>query len=193
MQAHAADRDWNSPAWRQQLDAARVSYYADLEGDKAADAQAKQRFAALERERPHDATPQVYAGSLELLEAGRTWAVWRKHTLSMDGLAQMDAAVNGDPGNVEARLVRALTTWHLPFFFHRKQQAEADLVLLGPGSEQAARSGALPPQLAAAALDYWGQILDDRNQADAARRAYAAAIRVDRNSPGGADAVKRLR
>ena len=193
MQARAADRDSHASAWRQQLAAARASYYAGLEGDRSADAEARQRFAALLRDRPQNSTLRAYAGSLELLEAARTWAFWQKHTLSVDGLAQMDSAVNADPGDLEARFVRALTTWHLPFFFQRKQQAEADLLFLGPRSEQAARSGALPPELAAAALDYWGRILDDRAQANAAHRAFAAAVRVDRNSPGGADALKRLR
>ncbi len=132
-------------------------------------------------------------GSLELLDAAHTWAIWRKHALSQEGLGTMDAAVNAAPGDLEARFVRALTTWHLPFFFHRKQQAEADLLFLGPRAEQAARNGALPPPLAAAALDYWGQVLAERTQPDGARKAYLAAVRVDKNSPGGADAQKRLR
>jgi hypothetical protein len=190
VQADAGDT--GAAAWQQQLAAARASYYAGLEGDRAADAVARERFASLEREHPHDATLQAYSGSLELLEAGRTWALWRKHTLSTEGLQQMDSAVNADPNNLEARFVRAFTTWHLPFFFHRKQQAEADLLFLGPRAEGAARSGALPPQLAAAALDYWGQVLADRDQGDAARHAFVAAVRVDRSSPGGADALKHL-
>ena len=144
------------------------------------------------REHPNDATLQAYTGSLQLLESGRTWALWRKHALSEEGLAEMDAAVTADPNNLEARFVRALTTWHLPFFFHRKEQAEADLLFLGPRSEQAAQTGALPPELAAAALDYWAQVLSERNQADAAHNAYAAAVRVDRGSPGGKDALKHL-
>ncbi len=188
----ALDQDRNAAAWQQQLAAARSSYYADLSGDHAADSEARQRFAALVHDHPHDPTLEAYEGSLRLLEAGRTWALWRKHTLSMDGLAEMDSAVNADPNNLEARFVRALTTWHLPFFFHRKDQAEADLLFLGPRSEQAAQTGALPPQLAAAALDYWGQVLEERNQAAAARKAYTAAVRVDRGSPGGQDAQKRL-
>ena len=105
----------------------------------------------------------------------------------------MDAAVNSNPDDLEARFVRALTTWHLPSFFHRKQQAEDDLLYLGPRAETAARSGALPPKLAAAALDYCGQVLEDRKQPDKARQAYLAAARVDADSPAGKDAVKRLR
>ncbi len=176
-----------------QLAAARAAYYAALQGKSDAAEQARERFAALVREHPQDPTLRAYSGSLELLEAARTWAFWRKHTLSVEGLHTMDAAVDADPGDLEARFVRALTTWHLPFFFGRKQQAEADLQFLGPRAEQAAHTGALPPPLAAAALDYWGQVLADRGDAPRARGAYLAAVRVDGASPGGADARKRLR
>ena len=105
----------------------------------------------------------------------------------------MDTAVNADPNALEARFVRALTTWHLPFYFHRKQVAEEDLQFLGPRAEEAARTGALPPFIAAAALDYWGQVLAEHAQPNGARNAYMAAARVDKNSPAGADALKRLR
>ena len=188
----AADQNQAASAWKQQLAAARLSYYADLEGNHNADAEARQRFATLMREHPNDATLKAYIGSLQLLESARTWALWRKHTLSEDGLAEMDAAVNADPNNLEARFVRALTTWHLPFFFHRKEQAEADLIFLGPRCEQAAQTGVLPPELAAAALDYWAQVLSERKEPGAAHNAYAAAVRVDRASPGGKDALKHL-
>ncbi len=187
-----ADQDTHSPAWRDQLARARASYYAGLEGDRSADAEAHRRFDTLVREHPHDPTVTAYVGSLQLLDAARTWALWRKHSLSAEGLDQMDAAVQMDPSDLEARFVRALTTWHLPFFFHRKQQAEDDLLYLGPRAEQAAHTGALPPQLAAAALDYWGQVLADRNQSDEAHRAFIAAVRVDSGSPGGQDAARRL-
>ncbi len=190
--AGAADQASHQPDWYQQLAAARASYYAAIEGNRAADAEAQQQFADLVREHPHEATLQAYAGSLELLQASHTWSLGQKHALSVGGIAEMDAAVNADPNNLEARFVRALTTWHLPFIFHRKEQAEEDLLFLGPRSEQAVRTGALPPKLAAAALDYYGQVLDERKERDAARGAYEAAVRVDRSSPAASDALKRL-
>ncbi len=185
--------DASNRTWKAELDRARTAYYADLEGNRAADTEARERFAALQRAHPDDATLRAYMGSLELLDAARTWAVWRKHTLSQEGLSALDRAVDANPADLEARFVRALTTWHLPFFFHRRQQAEADLMIVGPRAEAAAREGALPPALAAAALDYYGQVLADRDKPGDARRAYEAAVRVDRASPGGADAFKRLR
>ncbi len=182
-----------SVSYAQQLASARSAYFRDIEGEHDADALARRQFEALRREHPQDPVITAYSGSLELLEAARTWAVWKKHSLSQEGLAQMDAAVNAAPDNLEARFVRALTTWHLPFFFHRKAQAESDLAAIAPRAEQASRSGQLPPQLAAAALDYYGQVLADRDDKNGAHQAYEAALRVDPQSPGGQDARKRLK
>lgn len=182
-------------AFADRLAEARRAYFADLEGQQGADDRARRQFAALAAERPHEPVVDAYLGSLDLLESGRTLAVWRKHTLASAGLKRLDTAVNQAPDNLEARFVRALTTWHLPFFFHRKEQAEHDLGIIGPRAEQAARQGSLPAPLAAAALDYWGQVLADRNgeePASQAREAFAAAVRVDPASPGGEDARKRL-
>jgi hypothetical protein len=182
-------------AFASRLAEARRAYFDDLEGKRGADDSARQQFAALEAERPHEPVLDAYLGSLELLESARTFAVWRKHTLAAEGLEKLDTAVSRAPDNLEARFVRALTTWHLPFFFHRKDQAEQDLSYIGPRAEQAARQGSLPAPLAAAALDYWGQILAERDgdrSAGPAREAFAAAVRVDPSSPGGVDASKRL-
>jgi len=181
------------PPWHGELAAARAPYYAGVDGNRDAINEARQRFDALAQQHPHNTTLEAYQGSLELLEASHTWALGRKHALSVEGIERMDSAVNADPNNLEARFVRALTTWHLPYFFHRKEIAEGDLLFLGPRSEQAAQTGELPPNLAAAALDYWGQVLAERDQPDAARKAYASAVRVDRSCPAGEDALKRLR
>jgi hypothetical protein len=171
---------------------ARALYFAGLEGRHGAADQARVSFAELSREYPGNAVVQAYAGSLELLDAAHTWAFWDKHRLASEGLQKMDQAVNRSPGNLEARFIRAATTWHLPFFFKRKEQSASDFALIAPQAEAAAKNGILPPPLAAAALDYYGQVLTDKDNADAARQAFAAAVRVDAGSPAGRDAQKRL-
>ncbi len=183
----------STSSYAERLASARSAYFRDVGGEHDADAAARQQFNALHRDHPNDPVVSAYSGSLELLEAARTWALWKKHMLSQEGLAEMDAAVSAAPDNLEARFVRALTTWHLPFFFHRKAQAESDLAAIAPRAEQASRSGVLPPPLAAAALDYYGQVLAGREDRSGAQRAFEAALRVDPKSPGGQDARKRLK
>jgi hypothetical protein len=185
---NAADAGFN-----QRLASARAAYFKDLEGDHQAHASAREQFGALAKERPDNTVVQAYIGSLDLLDAARTWAFWNKHVLSQQGLRELDAAVDKDPSNLEARFIRAATTWHLPFFFHRREQAESDLAYIAPRAAEAVAKGSLPPQLGAAALDYYGQVLSDKSDTAAARDAYQAAVRIDQSSPGGQDASRRLK
>jgi hypothetical protein len=182
-----------SLSYQHKLASARDAYFRGIEGDKEADKKAREDFAVLEHDHPQDSVVIAYQGSLDLLESARTWAVWKKHTLATDGLAKLDTAVNQSPDNLEVRFIRAATTYHLPFFFHRKDQAEQDFAFIAPRAEEAARKGTFPPALAAASLSYYGEMLSDKGDNGAARQAYLAAVRVDENSPGGKDAKKRLK
>jgi hypothetical protein len=180
-------------SFEQRMVEARKQYFADLQGNHAAADQARASFAALSRDYPDNAVVEAYNGSLELLEAARTWALWDKRRLANEGLQKMDQAVNRAPGDLEARFIRAASTWHLPFFYKRKEQSANDFAIIAPQAEAAAAKGTLPPQLAAAALDYYGQVLSDRSDSHGAKQAFEAAVRVDGDSPAGRDALKRLR
>jgi hypothetical protein len=177
----------------QRLAEARRQYFANLQGNRAAGDKARASFAALARDYPAPPVVEAYSGSLELLEAARTWAIWDKRRLANEGLQKMDRAVNRAPGDLEARFIRAASNWHLPFFYKRKEQAANDFTLIAPQAEAAAAKGTLPPELAAAALDYYGQVLIDRSDSHGAKQAFEAAVRVDGSSPAGRDAQKRLR
>jgi hypothetical protein len=177
----------------QRLGEARRQYFANLQGDHAAGDEARTIFAALEHDYPDQPVVTAYTGSLELLEAARTWAIWDKRRLANEGLEKMDQAVNRAPGDLEARFIRAASCWHLPFFYKRKEQAANDFTVIAPQAEAAAARGSLPPQLAAAALDYYGQVLMDRSDSHGAKQAFEAAVRVDSSSPAGRDAQKHLR
>jgi hypothetical protein len=182
-----------SPGFEHRLAEARTQYFADLQGNRAAADKARASFASLSRDYPGDPVVDAYSGSLELLDAARTWAIWDKRRLANEGLKKMDQAVNRAPGDLEARFIRAASTWHLPFFFKRREQAASDFTMIAPQAEAAAAKGTLPPELAAAALDYYGQVLIDRSDSHGAKQAFEAAVRVDGASPGGRDALKRLR
>jgi hypothetical protein len=180
-------------SFTQRLAEARSEYFAYLQGNRSAGDKARASFAALSREYPGTAVVDAYSGSLELLEAAHTWAIWDKRRLANEGLAKMDQAVNRAPDDLEARFIRAASAWHLPFFYRRRDQAANDFAFIAPRAEAAVVKGTLPPQLAAAALDYYGQVLIDRSDSHGAKQAFEAAVRIDGASPGGRDALKRLR
>jgi len=177
----------------QRLTEARKQYFADLQGDKAAGSKARTSFAGLSLDYPGNAVVEAYCGSLELLDAARTWAVWEKGKLANEGLSKLDQAVSRAPDDLEARFIRAASTWHLPFFYKRREQSANDFAFIAPRAEAAVAKGTLPTELAAAALDYYGQVLADRSDSHGAKQAFEAAVRVDETSPGGRDAMKRLR
>jgi hypothetical protein len=179
--------------FKQRLAEGRQQYFADLQGNRAAAAQARAGFAALSHDYPNSPVVDSYSGSLELLDAARTWSIWDKRRLANEGLAKMDQAVNRAPSDLEARFIRAASTWHLPFFYKRRAQAADDFSFIAPRAEAAVAKGTLPPELAAAALDYYGQVLIDRSDNHGAKQAFEAAVRIDGSSPAGRDALKRLR
>jgi hypothetical protein len=179
--------------FKQRLAEGRRQYFADLQGNGSAAAQARASFAALSHDYPNSPVVDSYIGSLELLDAARTWSIWDKRRLANEGLAKMDQAVNRAPSDLEARFIRAASTWHLPFFYKRRAQAVDDFSFIAPRAEAAVAKGTLPPELAAAALDYYGQVLIDRSDNHGAKQAFEAAVRIDGSSPAGRDALKRLR
>jgi hypothetical protein len=179
--------------YEDRLSVARVAYFKVItSNDQAADRQAHEALSALELAYPGDPVAKAYHGSLELLDAAHNWAIWNLHRQSSEGLSLMDEAVAQAPDESEARFIRAATSWHLPGFYRRKAQCEADFALLAERAEQDARTGRLPPELAAAAMNYWGQILVNREDRAGARMAFSAAVRIAPRSPGAVDAAKRL-
>jgi hypothetical protein len=182
-----------STSFTQRLADARKEYFADLQGERAAGAKARASFAELSRDYPGNPVVDAYSGSLELLDAARTWAVWDKRKLANEGLSKMDQAVNRAPDDLEARFIRAASAWHLPFFYKRREQSASDFTFIASRAEAAVAKGSLPPELGAAALDYYGQVLADHSDSHGAKQAFEAAVRIDETSPGGRDALKRLR
>jgi hypothetical protein len=202
--AHAAlagnplEGNYDRQQYRNRLRVARAAYFKVItSNDRAADDAAHRALEELERDYPGDPVGKAYRGSLQLLDAAHNWAIWNLHKQAAEGLSLLDAAVSEastgeEQGEPEARFIRAATSWHLPGFYHRREQCEADFAWLAARAERDAREGRLPPELAAAAYNYWGQILVGRKDLDGARAAFRAAVRVAANSPAGVEAVKRL-
>jgi tetratricopeptide (TPR) repeat protein len=183
----------NRREYASRLHAARSAYFKVIAtGSSTADNEAHAALAAFEREYPEDAVGKAYHGSLELLDAAHSWRIWNLHRQAADGISLLDAAVAQAPDEPEVRFLRAATDWHLPGFYHRRAESEVDFELLAGRAEEDARRGKLPPELAAAALSYWGQILMGRGDREGAKAAFQAAIRVAPRSPAGEDAARRV-
>jgi tetratricopeptide (TPR) repeat protein len=160
------------------FDQARALYYRGSDGDKRAYAEADRRFTDLYRQDPHDPRVEAYYGSLRLLEASSTWALWKKNSLSKQGIQLLDSAVSAAPRDLDIRFVRAITTYALPDFFHRKQQSKDDFALLAREAPEAVRSKRLEPRLAAASLYYHGEFLKDAGDMASARSSWQESIRL---------------
>jgi hypothetical protein len=186
--------DTSRQQYLHQLSIARIAYFKVItSNDQDADKQAHEALAELEKAYPGDPVAKAYRGSLELLDAAHNWAIWNLHKQAAEGLTLLDEAVTQAPDEPEVRFIRAATSWHLPGFYHRRAQCESDFQLLAARAETDVQKGILVPELGAATYNYWGQILVGRNDLGGARKAFATAVRIAPQSPGGQDAAKRLR
>ncbi len=172
---------------------ARALYYRGADGDKQAYEQANHLFTKLYKEDGGSPRIEAYYGSLRLLEASHTWALWKKNSLSKEGIRLMDKAVKAAPNDLEIRFVRAATTYDLPGFFHRKEQSAQDFAYLAQRAPKAAHSGELEPRLAAASLYFHGEFLNDANEPSEAVAAWKAAIALAPNSRAARDSREELK
>lgn len=192
--ANPMNRAANPDLYARKLSAARNAYFRVITtSDHAADLDAHQALADLERDYPGDPTALAYHGSLELLDAAHNWQIWNLPRQAADGLSRLDEAVRQAPDDPEARFIRAATSWHLPAFYRRRQQCEDDFRWLAQRAQDDAVHGTLPPALAAASFNYWGQILVRRKDIASAKLAFQSAIAIAPESPGAKDAAQRLR
>jgi hypothetical protein len=104
----------------------------------------------------------------------------------------MDEAVAAQPANLEIRFVRAATTYHLPLFFHRKQQSKKDFAFLARFAMKAAQTGRLEPRLAAASLYFHGEFLEEAGRKASAITSWKCAIQLAPGSPAALGAQKKL-
>jgi hypothetical protein len=191
--AAPAHNSADTQEYQARLIATRSTYFKVVAGgDAAADREAHAALAGFEQAFPGDATAMAYHGSLQLLDAAHSWQVWNLRKQAADGLSLLDEAVAQAPEDSEVRFLRAATDWHLPGFLHRREQAEADFAILAAHAEEDARLGKLPPELAAASLSYWAQILSARKDHAGSVAALEAAVRIAPQSPAGIDAKQRL-
>ncbi len=173
----------------QDLTEAKRLYYDGIGGNKKSIEQSARMFSELSSAEPENPEVKAYRGSLMLLEAGKTWAVWRKYDLSKSGMTLLDDAVRQAPSNLEVRFVRAATTMHLPAFFSRDQQSKDDLTFIAKQASGAVRREELDSRIAAAALLFYAQrVAKGTDQ----RSALEEAAHIAPDSPAGKEAERFL-
>ena len=172
---------------------ARKLYYLGSAGDKTKYEEADQIFTRLYLTNKTDPSLEAYYGSLRLLEASHTWALWKKNSLSKQGITLLDSAVTAAPNNLEIRFVRAATTYELPSFFKRREQSKSDFDLLAMSAVEASRNGSLDPKLAAASLYYHAEFLKQDGQTAQAADCWKQAIKLDPQSRAAHDSQKELK
>lgn len=171
------------------MSSAKDLYYRAVAGDESARKQSAEEFGRLFKRNPDDPEVMVYRGSLTLMEANKTWALWRKYELSKEGIVLMDEAVRVAPDNLEVRFVRAATTRKLPSFFERGEQSKQDLEFLAERVGPAARKGELDPALASAALYFYAK---DVATGEAKTRALQQAVKLAPESRAGVESATAL-
>jgi hypothetical protein len=174
-----------------EMTSAKRDYFAAVDGNKEALKSAVNAFALLLAGRPADPVVAAYFGSTKLLESASTIAPWRKGKLASEGLTLLDRAVAQAPENREVRFLRAASTYHLPVWFKRRQQSEADFALLVKNIQIPA-AGSFESRLTAASFYYHGSFRKDASDIAGARTAWEEAVRISPDSPAGRDAARRL-
>jgi len=148
-----------------------------------------EKLAAEEAENP---LVIAYFGSAKILKAKRALLPWQKGKLSNSGLELLDRAVELAPGDLEVRFVRGISSYPLPFFFGRGEQAAEDFDFVAGKADEAVASGKIDPAIAAGAFYYRGLCLDDDDRIDEARGAWAKATAIAPGSPFARAAAAKL-
>ena len=182
----------SSETYARRLAGAKEFFYAAVGGDRAALPRAEQALNELGGEQSHDAEVVAYTGACRLLEAAHAPFPWDKAALGREGIELEDRAVAEAPDDLEVRFLRGVTDYQLPRFMGRWDSAVADLTTVARVAEREADAGRLDPRAAAAALDYYGKILEQRYDAAGAIAAWQSAVHLSGDSPGGHDAAKHL-
>ena len=171
---------------------AKEFFYAAVAGDREALPKAEKVLDDMGGEQSRDPQVVAYLGACRLLDASRAPFPWDKAALGQGGLALQDRAVAEAPDDAEVRFLRGVTSYQLPRFMGRWNSAVSDLTTVGRVAEREAAAGRLDSRAAAAALDYYGKLLEQRYEGASAIAAWRAAVRLGGDSPGGQDAAKHL-
>ncbi len=107
------------------LDMARQLFYSSVENEKALE-KAFNLFQKIGEQESYEGMALTYIGALTALKGKYAFSPISKYRWVLKGLQVMDQAIMMNPENIEARFIRGMTCFYLPFFFRRKKTAYGD-------------------------------------------------------------------
>lgn len=93
-------------------------------------------FNEIARDERYNGIALTYLGALTALKGKYAFSPISKYRLVLKGLKMMDEGVSVRPDNMEARFIRGMTCYYLPFFFKRKDTAIDDFKVILKQLEQ---------------------------------------------------------
>lgn len=107
------------------LKEARILFYQSVENSETIE-KAISQFNEIRKNNLYEGVALTYIGALTALKGKFTFFPLKKYNYVIKGLTLMDEGVLKSPNNIEARFVRGMTCYYLPFFFKRKYLAVND-------------------------------------------------------------------
>jgi len=166
-------------------------------GDTAAAKRAQRMFDALRQDLGDGPVLLAYAGSAKMLQAKRTWLVWKKGKLVEEGRDLLNAALEkaraSDPDAVlEVRFLRAVSADKLPDWMGQREVVTAEFAAIAEVVPDAVEHGWLSKYQASSALYHHARDLIEAGRPDAARPLLEQAIAYAPDSHAAVNAQQAL-
>ena len=108
---------------------ARKLFYQSVENSKTIKKTIK-IFKEIEKNKEYEGLALTYIGALNALKGKFSFFPLSKYRHVIKGLKLMDQGIDKSPNDIEARFIRAMTCYYLPFFFKRKKTALNDFKVI---------------------------------------------------------------
>lgn len=166
-------------------------------GDARAAKRAQAMFESLRQTHGDDPLLLAYAGSAKMLQAKRTWLVWKKGDLVEAGgdllnRALAEARATPEPDELEVRFLRAVSADKLPDWMGQRELVTSEFAALAERVPDAVEQGRLSPYQAASTLYHRGRDLIDAGRGNEARPLLQRAIDLAPDSHAALHAQEAL-
>ncbi|MBN2030589.1 hypothetical protein JW824_10125 [bacterium] len=108
---------------------ARKLFYQSVENEERLE-EAFNLFEEIGENESLEGLALTYMGALTALKGKYAFLPITKYRHVQKGLQLMDDGIQKSPDNIEARFIRGMTCYYLPFFFNRKKTAREDFKII---------------------------------------------------------------